>query len=460
MHTVNGNVLLRPDIHRYRHLLVLLFLLVLFAAAQNSAAQDNADDIDSFFESGDETAETDADDIDSLFDEPDESDDRSDDTATATDQDAPDDRIDIGALTTSPTKISANVSANLGFGVGLIEWPGGSAADGEDVDDLMRYSGLYGSSARVTVDTRPTSYLRFNTSVGTSLDTSTMNFKNPSVSSFFVDYTFGDTLFVRGGKHGMTWGQGRILGNPANLVSRVSEGIAVRATAPLWRGTTTGLVYGREEWVAQRSETSPAAYGYAGQFEQTLGAVALGLHGHFHMDEDVAGAVTLSWGKEQVNLAGDVAVHWDRKQPLNSDSARVEALGQVLWESPERRWTLGMEYIFDSDVRSDDGDYTGHRTGVALRTPGLFGSGWRPGITWQHAGQDDSGQVVFGIGGTIAPSLNMSIGVPVIYGAPGTYYRDALTEDAETDPDDRDEDAIPLDNVVTVLLGFSLSFSF
>jgi CO dehydrogenase/acetyl-CoA synthase alpha subunit len=54
----------------------------------------------------------------------------------------------------------------------------------------------------------------------------------------------------------------------------------------------------------------------------------------------------------------------------------------------------------------------------------------------------------------------MSIGVPVIYGAPGTYYRDALTEDAETDPDDRDEDAIPLDNVVTVLLGFSLSFSF
>lgn len=478
----------RTPLNKPRTSFLVLLIAVCVAAAMivpvRVIAQDTAEptepssdtlDIDSLFESGDETTGTDsasgdADDLDSLFDEPDaaggggtgESTDGGEDAAadSSADEESLDDRIDIAALTTAPTKIAANVSANLGFGVGLIEWPGSDAADGEDLADLMRYSGLYGSSASVSVDTRPTSYLRFRTSVGTSLDTSTMSFKDPSVGSFFVDYTVADTVLVRGGKHGMTWGQGRILGNPANLVSRVSEGIAVRATAPLWRGTTTGVVYGREEWVEARGETSPQAFGYAGQFEQTLGAVGLGLHGHFHTDEDLAGALTLSWGKEQVNLAGDVAVHWDRNQPFNMDSAQVEALGQLFWQAEESDWSLGMEYAFDSDVRDEDGDYVGHRTGVALRTPGLFGSAWRPGITWQHADQDDSGQVVFGIGGTIAPSLNMSLGVPVIYGQPGTYYRDALTEDAETDPDDRDEDAIPLDNVVTVLLGFSLSFSF
>jgi hypothetical protein len=225
---------------------------------------------------------------------------------------------------------------------------------------------------------------------------------------------YPDTLFVRGGKQGMTWGQGRILGNPANLVSRVSEGIAVRGTFPVLRGTTTGVIYGREEWVGAHSGSSPKAYGYAGQVEQTFGAFALGLHGHFQIDEDLAGAVTMSWGKEQVNLAGDVAVHWDRNQSFGTDSARLEAMGQLFWQPDESDWPFGMEYAFDSDVRDAEGDYIGHRTGVALRTPGLFRSAWRPAITWQHADQDDSGQVVFGIGGTIAPSLNLSIGVPVI----------------------------------------------
>jgi hypothetical protein len=94
--------------------------------------------------------------------------------------------------------------------------------------------------------------------------------------------------------------------------------------------------------------------------------------------------------------------------------------------------------------------------------PSLGGGGWRPGVRWRHAFEDNSGEVIPGISGTIAPRLSLSIGTPVIYGAPGSFYRDALTEsvEEEDDPLEEDEKLVPVDNVVTVLLGLRLSFSF
>ena len=137
-----------------------------------------------------------------------------------------------------------------------------------------------------------------------------------------------------------------------------------------------------------------------------------------------------------------------------------QAMGHAFWESDDRAWSLMVEYEFDQRVRNDRGAYIGHRTGVAMRAPKVGGSTWRPAVRWEHAFQDDSGKVIPGISGTVAPSLSMSIGVPVVYGAPGTFYRDALIVESGEAAEDREPGAIPIDNVVSVLVAVSLSFSF
>ena len=64
--------------------------------------------------------------------------------------------------------------------------------------------------------------------------------------------------------------------------------------------------------------------------------------------------------------------------------------------------------------------------------------------------------------GKVAPNLRLTLGVPVIYGAPGSYYREELVEQVEEDevPLESDDARIPVDNVVSFLISLSFSYSF
>ncbi len=447
--------LLRPA------LVSLLILLFSTVTAQTAMAQ-----------TGNGQADEGGIDIDSLFDEPDgetdgghavagdtNEDSEAGETSEIGDTDETGPVVDIGALTTSAASVTGSVSAGLGFGLGLIEWPGSAAADGRDLSELRRYSALYSTSARMTVDARPASYLRFRTSLSSSLNVDRMAFNSPGVDELFVDYTFADTVFVRAGYYGMTWGQGRLLDNPANLVTDVSDGVAVRGTVPLGPGTVTALVYSKKAWVDAYTAEHPAAFAYAGQWEATLGPVTMGLAGRYRKDDLVGSTASMSYGVGNLTFAADGVRWWDKDDPTGGMSY-WQAMGHAFWESDDRAWSLMVEYEFDQRVRNDRGAYIGHRTGVAMRAPKVGGSTWRPAVRWEHAFQDDSGKVIPGISGTVAPSLSMSIGVPVVYGAPGTFYRDALIVESGEAAEDREPGAIPIDNVVSVLVAVSLSFSF
>ena len=140
--------------------------------------------------------------------------------------------VDIGALTTSPTRVTGRVTARAGFGIGFIEWPGSEAAKGRSVRDLMEYSIPYDTTASMAVDSRPQPYLRFYSKLTTSLSESSLTFGTPEVDSLFVDYTVADSVFLRAGTFDIGWGRARLFDNPANLVSRVDEGAAIRASIP------------------------------------------------------------------------------------------------------------------------------------------------------------------------------------------------------------------------------------
>lgn len=446
----------------FSSLLLLLCALVLLPLPARLGAQD----MDSFFDepdgttesegtpsadSGDaEAGEEESESLGTLFETPDES---VEDGAKEEQTEA----VDIGELTTSPTTVTGNISAGIGAGVGLIEWPETPAAEGRSFGELTRYSGFYDTTASVVVDSRPEPYLRFRGSVYTNLDTDTMDFNNPAIGELFVDYTFADTLFVRAGKQGLTWGAGRLLDNPANLVDRVSDGVAVRATAPLGRGSLSGVVYTTETWVSRYSDIDPRSFAWAGLAESTAGRLSFSLSGHYQYDEPVGSAASLTFGLGSVSLTAEGVRNWDQEDATGGESS-YEALGQVFWENQDRSWSLLGEYQYDS---ADTGGGE-HRGGLGVVMPSLGGGGWRPGLRWRHAFEDNSGEVIPGISGTVAPRLSLSIGTPVIYGAPGSFYRDALTEsvEEEDDPLEEDEKLVPVDNVVTVLLGLRLSFSF
>lgn len=379
--------------------------------------------------------------------------------------------VDLDELTTSPLKVSGKVSAGIGAGAGLIEWPYTGAADGRSVEELMRYSGFYSTKASVSLDARPEPYLRFYSSIETSLETDEgadnfLQMKDPYIKEFFIDYTLNDTVFFRVGRQALTWGHGRLLSNPANLVDRVSEGTAFRSTFPAGPGTMNGVIYIKSDWIGAPYQEiyDPRAFAYAGQYEAGLGPLSLALSGHFKMydddEEDIGGAATASFGLGPFDIAADFTGHWSRDFETTAAWAPGDwqAMGQIFWENKSRSLSLLGEYEFDSAVAGG----RGHYGAVALRFPKIGGSSWRPALRWKHAFQDHSGEVVAAVDGTIAPKMKLSVGLPLIYGAPDSYYRAALTEQVDSDNDglEDEEELIPIDNVLSLLLSLRLNFQF
>jgi hypothetical protein len=424
----------------------------------------SAQSMDELFEEGDETVQDDGDQEGSS--EGDASSDGNDETdgagegSGAEDQDgATEDAdgdggsqeseggVDLESLTTSPARFSGSVSSNAGISLGFEEWPGTDAAAGRDPDELFRASGLYDMSATLKVDARPHPKIRFLTRVKSELAEEQMRFSGLSISELFVDYTLGQNLFLRAGKQNLTWGEGRLLSNPANLVDRLSDGVGLRASYPLGGGTINGVVYSISSWVSDFRPGSPRAFGYAALYETTLAGVTGQLSTHYKFDERTESAASLSFGLGPVDLTLEGVTWWQIEKPLGGASDAA-AIGQLFWEPGG--WSFLAEYEFDTAVSN----WEGHYAGLGVQAPSVWG-GWNPRLRWRHAFQDNSGEVIPALSGTVAPKLTASFSTPVVYGQPGSFYREA-----EDDADDDLSGAVPVDDVVSVLLGVSLRFSF
>lgn len=431
-----------------------------------------------------------AQDLDDLFNEPDAVTDGgsadSADTAEGAGPDedgggedpgAPDDAapavVDIDALTTSPTTVSGSVSASAGASLGYNEWPWSDAAEGRSTTDLLEAVAGYTMKASVAVDSRPEPYLRFYTRLTSSLNTTSLDFDTPAVEELFIDYTIGDRVFTRVGTFDMGWGRARLFESPGNLVSRVGSGAAMRASVPAGGGSVTTVIYTLPGWVSTYGSGDPRSFAGAAQFERSFSAFSTELEGHYQLDEGPQGAIVLTVGIRSLTLAGETRYSLDPDHPglPGEDENATTAIGNFFWESASRSWTFWGEYSYDRSRREADAGDDGvrkdgeHLVGLAMKAPSLGSGDWRPQLTWRHAVGDSSGQVIAGTSGTIAPRLTMSIGVPVFYGTPGTYYR-SIVETRVIDDDDTltEEEADVLrvsgENVISVGLGLGISFSF
>ncbi|GAB6091629.1 hypothetical protein [Spirochaeta dissipatitropha] len=343
--------------------------------------------------------------------------------------------VDISAMTTRPTTFSGSVSLDGGMLYGLSEWPwlhdpdwnlaGPGDSAGGALDSLGSLSGgsvFYDMSSRFTVDARPRAHLRYRLSVSTKLDRKTLRFSDiGSVDEFFVDYTLADNYFFRIGKHSSTWGQGRHLGNPGNIVSDSGGGVALRAFIPLGPSGLTALIYGRQEFFKDLTQPSPREFAYAAQYDLSFGDFTFGMAGrylHFKAGEAVHETRASAFAK--TSLAGmDLTlegVSRFKASELFTDSdvagaAEFLAIANIFYEFGSPKWQLIAEYMYDK----------GHLAGIGVKMPRFLE--WTPGLSWKHAFQDNSGEFVLGAERTVAPNLKASIGLPVTYGTADSYYR-------------------------------------
>jgi hypothetical protein len=354
--------------------------------------------------------------------------------------------VDIAALTTSPPRFSGSVNTGAGIAMTLREWPGTDAAEDEDFQDLFTGSAGYDMSTTLSLTARPRPYLRFTAAMTTSLNQNTGRFNNPSMGNVFVDYTFRETYYMRVGSYGMTWGQARLLSNIGNLASHVSDGASMRLTVAAGPGTVTGVI-------TARGSDDPRDFAYAGQYETTRGRVSTGVAGRARRETTLDTAAYMTLGLGAVDLTQEGLVRWDRDDPFSESTLNFATLSQVVWEFGNPVWRLIGEYEFDYAVE----DLKGHRTGVAVRMPQFLPANWRPQMTWRHAYADNSGQFITAFSGSLGPSLDGTIAIPVNYGDPGTIYRGG----EELEGEDEDErQYVSTENFISVLFGIRLKFSF
>ncbi len=357
--------------------------------------------------------------------------------------------IDLEALTTSPTSFSGSVSAGLGAGIALIEWPW-DGGDAESVSDYANWIAGYSMSSTLRVDSRPRGHIRFSGALSTSLNPGSMSFSAPSVSTLFIDYTLADTVLFRLGRFSTTWGLGRILGNTANFVSEASGGAAVRATVPVARGTVTGMIFSQGSWASTYGAEDPRAFAYAAQFETTIGSVATGIALRRRVTEPWKSAVHATAGFGDFDLTVEATNSWGFTAPFfPEDEFSLSLLTQLAWTGGDPAWVVGVEHRYDSTTP----DFMGHRFGTAVRMPQVsaLGNRWRPSVQWRHDIADHSGDVTAGLSATVARDLSVSIGLPVQYGPPSSFYRSAPLSLGT---------AVSMDGVAAVGLIAQVSFSY
>ncbi|MFP4644593.1 MAG: hypothetical protein ACLFM0_09585 [Spirochaetales bacterium] len=359
------------------------------------------------------------------------------------------DYVDVDALTTSPTEFSAQVSAGIGAAASLLEWPWTDGTGGGGASDLLDYAAGYDLSSSFEIDSRPSSNIRFNVTFDTKLDENAMAFTRPAVTGLYVDYTPWERLSLRAGKYGLTWGQGgRVLDNIGNLVSDVSDGVALRGVVPIGRGTATGVVYSQEDWVSERDPQDPRAFAYAGQVETSLRRVSVGASARIRSTDPLDTSAYIAGGLGEFDWTLEATKSWDRTDWYAFDRRpNLEVMSQLLWEGGDPSWVIVGEHLWDAG----DSDPLAQRVGLAVRMPrfSALGENWRPQTRIRHALKDNSGEVVTGFNTGILDNANLTVGVPFRYGpADGIYRKGDFGGDLQN-----------IDGVAAFGLAASLSFS-
>jgi hypothetical protein len=272
----------------------------------------------------------------------------------------------------------------------------------------------------LTFSARPDQTIRFQGTV--SFPFASANMFEPAINEMFFDYTLQDMVYLRIGRHLVSWGVTRIFDAGGDLMAKSSDGLDFKATVPIGSGGVTAIVLTPQSIFTDTFLWKDMTYGL--QADLPIGASELILSGTYYGSDvdstplratavlktsifgvdlfaEGIGASTFSWGSE-----------------VNANPALSGVVSGFFWERIDPEFRLYGEYYYDATDTSKKSQFVSLVAGANK----AFGSPLNLGLQWTHAFKDNSGIVVPGFSVNLWPHTSMQIGFPFRYGAPGSFY--------------------------------------
>jgi len=305
-------------------------------------------------------------------------------------------------------------------------------------DLLGGFDGTVGLVSTVTLsfDARPDPDFRLFGTVSTSIDPVNGSYTWPAfaLSELFIDYTWLGDVFIRMGKHSVTWGQGRLFEAITNIMADASSGFALRASLPTLLNGVSAIGLMKSGYFESGTLASYKQVCYALKADQVLWGTMLSLGGRYQVDEGLNAILSVKRVVLGVDLLADAVLH-------ESDGSRYfRALAGFFKEWQDVK--LYGEYYYTGAAAGE----AEHLAGLAVGFNNVFDTPVDLGAQWLHALSDGSGTVTAGLTWSPWKFITVTVAVPVVYGEAGTHF--ILANDD------------PAKRLVSIALGLEMAVSF
>lgn len=317
----------------------------------------------------------------------------------------------------SSSLLSAFKSQPLSVSASLVAEAGGILGFSDSVDSSDQAELAFAATPAVyfvpsfTISSRPDQSLRFQSTVYGSISSDPL-FK-PQVSELFVDYSFRDLAYFRAGKHSLSWGVSRLFDAGGDLMSSSGSGLALKASIPLGSGGLTAVAY-TPATISSSTNFSSLTYGLQGDVPLRAADFILSATYSPSATPSMRATGVLKTSVAGVDLFSEAIC---AAKALSSPYLSGIVAG-FLWTREQPALKLYGEYYFNAS----DSSYTDHRVSAVLGMNKLLGSPFDFGLQWAHAFVDGSGIVMPAATLGIAEHLSLLLGLPLRYGAVGSFY--------------------------------------
>jgi hypothetical protein len=270
----------------------------------------------------------------------------------------------------------------------------------------------------MTFSARPDETIRFQGTLSFPFDSDDMF--SPDINEMFFDYTWEDSIYLRIGKHLMSWGVTRIFDAGGDLMEDSNKDLGVKATVPIGSGGVSAVLLMPPSFMSDNYSWRELLGGM--QISYPFGGTEFIVSGTYYDadDEDkplraTAVAKTSFLGID-LFAEGIWASYMSTKPSLSLKPIINGIVTGFYWEQSGIK--LYGEYYVDARDTSWKSQFVSGVVGLDR----AFGTPLNLVLQWSHAFLDGSGIVVPGFSVRLLPHISLQVGVPCRYGDPESYY--------------------------------------
>lgn len=320
-----------------------------------------------------------------------------------------------------PLSVTGSFSSSAGFVAGYKD--GVDSNDDYDGSYKLKISPGITFVPALTFSARPDETIRFQGTV--SFPFQSKDTFSPAINEMFFDYTLQDLVYMRIGKHLVSWGVTRIF-DVGDLMSGSSDDLNFKVTVPLRKGGVTGILLAPSSIVDTTFSWKEVKYGLQadlpfGNSDFLLSSTCYGddgdnlpLRGSALLKTSILGIDLFAEG-----IGASRLINENDQPDLSCVSPSLTGfVSGFYWNMTDPKINLYGEYYLDATDTTFRSQYI---SGIA-NLDRAFGSPLNLAMQWTHAFIDSSGIITPGFSVGLLPHIRMQLGFPCRYGKPGSYY--------------------------------------